>query len=171
MTSLVNIGKVVKTKGLRGQVKVITPGGQDSSLAGARKVLFQRPDGEAKELTIVKVSPDKGGLRLQFEEVNSLEEARSLVGATLLVERGKLAALEEGEYYLEDLVGLKVQDGQGRHLGMVKGVLPIGGYDLLVVRQEEHEWLLPAIEEMVVRVDLKEGVLVASPPEGLTELP
>lgn len=170
MRPLVQIGKVVKTKGLRGQVKAIPYGGQDSSLAVARKVVAQKPGGEARELTVAKVYSDKGGMRLQFEEVDSLEEAQSLVGAILLMERSNLTALEPGEYYLFDLVGLKVQDGQGRFLGIVNGVLPTGNYDLLVVKRDEQEWLLPALEEMVDRVDLEQGILVVSPPEGLTEL-
>lgn len=170
MTDLVSIGKVVKAKGLRGQVKVVTYSGQDDCLKGRNK-LFAGDKGEIiKGLTPLRVWDEKSGFGVQFEEITSREQAVELVGSSLLVERDSLAKLSDGEYYWFQLIGLMVLTPSGEMLGKISKIWPTGEHDLLVVKKGTRELLLPAIKETVVEVDLAKGEMVVAPPEGLLNL-
>jgi 16S rRNA processing protein RimM len=106
---------------------------------------------------------------VQFEEVRTREEAEALVGAVLTLPRSEAPPLPEGSFYQVDLVGLRVETGEGEPLGDVAGILETGGVDVLVVRRGGGEWLLPAARAFVLAVDLPGRRLVVRLPEGLAD--
>jgi len=77
------------------------------------------------------------------------------------------APLEEGEYYLYQIVGLATWTVEGEYLGRVREVLTTGANDVYVVRGPKGEVLLPAIEEVIREVDLEAGRMIVSLMEGL----
>jgi 16S rRNA processing protein RimM len=78
--------------------------------------------------------------------------------------------LTEGEYYWCDLIGLKVITDGGVHLGELYDIMATGSNDVYLVRSGEKEYLIPAIEDVVVEINLAAGVMTVSPLEGLLEL-
>lgn len=170
MTDLVSIGRVVKAKGLRGQVKVVVYSGQDACLKGGNKLFAGDKEGMIKALTPFRVWDEKGGFSVQFEEIKSREEAAALVGSTLLMEKNSLAELPEGEYYWFQLIGLTVSTSDGEILGTITKIWPTGEHDVLVVQKGKRELLLPAIPEVVMEVDLAKGEILVALPEGLLNL-
>ena len=75
-----------------------------------------------------------------------------------------------GEYYWFQLLGLPVYDaGDGALLGRLQEILPTPGHDVYVVVQGQREFLLPAVAEVVVEINLEEGFLKVAPPPGLLE--
>ena len=166
---LIAIGRLVTTKGVSGQVKVITYSGQGDSLKMAKRV-FVKPRGkEMRSLTPLSIKPDRGGFRLKFQEVKTLEEAKDLVGAPLFLEREALPPPEEGEYYWFQLLGLEVYTEKGGYLGRIKGIIPTGSNDVLVVRRPGKELLLPATYDVVKEVDIDGGRMEVTLLEGLIE--
>jgi 16S rRNA processing protein RimM len=93
-----------------------------------------------------------------------------LVGREIYAERGQLPELTEGEYYWCDLIGLKVVTAEGVLLGELYDIMATGSNDVYLVRSGEKEYLIPAIEDVVVEVNLAAGVMTVSPLEGLLEL-
>lgn len=168
MTELLAIGRIVKTKGVRGQVKAITFSGQGDSLK-AVKDLFVQGEGGAKRLTPILVRPEAGGFCLKFKEVQTVEEAQGLVGSSLLVEKESLPPLPEGEYYWFQLLGLNVFTERGQDLGVIEEIMPVGPHDVLVVRKEKQECLIPALDSVVTKVDIGGGAMVVALPPGLLE--
>ncbi len=114
-----------------------------STAAGQRTVRFQIVGGAAD------------GLLLQLEGVASREVAEGLRGAAVLVPRGNLPPLPEGEYYYADLVGCRVEDQEGRLLGLVHSVFSAGAADVLVVRDDRSERMIPLVDDWVCSVDLE----------------
>ena len=83
-------------------------------------------------------------------------------------DRRRFPALPPGEYYWFQVLGLPVVNvADGALLGYLDEIIPTPGHDVYVVRQGEREVLLPAVEDVIVEINLEEGVIKASPPEGL----
>ena len=89
------------------------------------------------------------------------------VGEFVWARRDQLPPLEVGEYYWEDLLGLRVEAEGGGVLGTVRNVISAGRNDVLVCGSEREELLVPFIEDFVLHVDLEQGVIVVRPMEGL----
>jgi 16S rRNA processing protein RimM len=106
---------------------------------------------------------------LHLAGVESATEAEKLRGATLSIPAAELPPLPADQYYLHDLVGLRVQHVDGRPLGVIADVLTGAGNDLFVVRDERSgaETLLPAVKAFVKAVDVPGGVVLVEPIPGL----
>jgi 16S rRNA processing protein RimM len=127
---------------------VLVRGGQ-----GRHRVLGSRLSGER--------------VYLRLEGVADRTTAEALRGAILEVPLAEAVALPPDTYFWHQLIGLEVQTEAGERLGALAEVLPTGGNDVYVVRDESREILLPAIREVVRRVDLERGVMVVSLLPGL----
>jgi 16S rRNA processing protein RimM len=109
----------------------------------------------------------QGALIARIEGIASKEEADALRGTPLLVERSRLPALPEDEFYHADLIGLPVHDAGGALLGTVRAVLNHGAGDILeVARPGGATALIPFTHEAVPFVDVAGRRIVADPPEG-----
>ncbi len=167
---LVVIGKVTRTHGLHGEVRVLPYSAEVDSLNHYERLYFQTTNGARELLTIDSLRPHKNFALLKLKEVHGAESAKRLIGADVLIERVWMPPLEPDEYYWADLVGLKIIDREGRNLGQVKRLLSTGADDLLVVEKDQQEYYLPFREEIISSVDLDQGRISASPPPGLLEL-
>ncbi|MDQ1078292.1 ribosome maturation factor RimM [Pseudoroseomonas cervicalis] len=108
----------------------------------------------------------------RIDGIADRDAAARLTGTRLYVERDRLPATEEEEFYLADLIGLAVRDGSGATLGSVRSVEDYGaGSYLTVIDGEGRELLLPFTRAVVPVVSIAEGYLVAEPPEAVVVPP
>jgi len=128
------------------------------------------PDPDLPPLRVVSARPFKGAWLVTFGGVESRSEAEVLRGRYLLREASELEPLAEGEYFYHDLLGLEVFTPDGRLLGRVREVYEVAPVDLLEVRGEGRDYMIPFRKELVVEVDLDAGRVVVDPPEGLLDL-
>jgi 16S rRNA processing protein RimM len=95
-------------------------------------------------------------------------EAEKLVGLSILVDREERFPLPEGEFWVDDLIGLQVQDTEGNPLGEVVDFLSAGGNEIYAVRDEKGSLhYIPAVEEFVKDIDLASETMVVKLIEGL----
>lgn len=161
--------KVLSTHGLKGDLKVALLS-LDQDLIPHIQRLYLNKEGESP---LVIRSLQKGpGFRtflLSFQEID-FERAKELVNKTLYLKLSDLPEPEEGEFYYYQLEGLKVVDRTGKVWGEVSGVMPVGEYELLLIKAPEgHEFYLPLVEEYVGEVRLKEKILLVKEIEALVE--
>jgi 16S rRNA processing protein RimM len=168
--NLIVIGKVTGTHGVRGQLRVIPYSGNFESISKQRAVILCGPDGETEKVVIASSSVHGKKVLVVLEGVNDINQAQHLVGREIYAERDKLPKLVDGEYYWCDLIGLKVVTTGGEHLGELFDIMATGSNDVYLVRKGKREYLIPAIEDVVVDIDLDAGVMTVSPLEGLLEL-
>ncbi|MTV23852.1 16S rRNA processing protein RimM [Nitriliruptoraceae bacterium ZYF776] len=166
---LVEIGRVLKAHGIRGEVVVRSlsdvPGRFD---AGAEVVRG------GTRVRIASSRPHQGRLLVRFEDVPDRTAAEALRGQVL--EGPPADVSDEDTYYVHELVGMAVVTPDGDHLGDVSDHVelpPAAGYDLLeVTRDDGTTWLLPAVDEFVEVGELPDGtelLVVVDPPEGLVD--
>jgi 16S rRNA processing protein RimM len=170
---MVALGKIVGAHGIRGEIKVISYSGSLGALEGKGRVFVRQTGGVFKQRDVLKewrllsVQPYKAGFLLVLKGIDDRDGARGLAGAELMLPREELPALDEDEYYWYELVGLEVVTPQGERLGQVGEIMATGAADVLVIRGEGGEFLVPATPEVVKSVALSEGRMVIEPPEGL----
>lgn len=104
---------------------------------------------------------------LQLQGLSTVEAARALVGQVITVPPEAVPQLPDGEYYHFQLLGLKVLTQEGEDLGRIREILVTGSNDVYVVSGPTGEVLVPALVDVIVTVDLGQGIMVVSLPEGL----
>ena len=164
------LGKVIATHGVRGQLRVFLFSGEFSSIDGLDTVMLKAPNGEMETFEVAAAARHGKKVLLTLKNYDNVNQVLHLVGRELYVERDQLPELPEGEYYWRDLVGLRVVTDQGEMLGTLTEIIATGSNDVYVVQGREREYLIPALEEVVLEVNLDDGVMKVSPPEGLFDL-
>ncbi len=109
---------------------------------------------------------------LNLVGVDDREKALGFKGGFLVVRKEDRVALPEGSYYHDQLLGLKVLTPGGDKLGQIVNIIATGGHDQFVMKRDDtgKTALIPAARVIVISVDLKAGIIVIDPPEGLLEL-
>ena len=103
---------------------------------------------------------------ITFKDITDLDQAGLFRNKFIYIRKEDLPALPDGEYYHFDLVGLNVFDTADQLLGVLTEVLETGANDVYVVKSENgEEILLPAIESVIISVNLKDARMVVNPPE------
>lgn len=108
---------------------------------------------------VLRIQPYKGLLIFELEGF-TYKVALASAGQTVWVDRAQLPPLEEGEYYWEDLVGLRLVTEEGGEEGVVEAVMATGSNEVLVCSFRGREILVPFIDDVVVRVDLDQGRVI-----------
>lgn len=145
------IGRVVGAFGLRGEAKVELLTDFPDRFNGLATVLVGRG---RRPMAIEGVRPHRGGLLLLLRGIESPEAVDALLGSELAVPRSEAVALEDGEYFLDDLLGCEVLAEDGTALGAVADVLRTGSNDVLVLGSGRSERLIPVIKDAIEQLDL-----------------
>lgn len=163
---LVEIGKVIRPHGVGGKVRVLYYGDAPEVLAASPCVIIKKE--RCLRLKVAHFTRQGARyLMLGLEGISSRDAAASLVGAAVCVPKQCFPPLPEGEYYWFELIGLKVETEEGLAVGTLAAVFPTGSNDVYVVRNDEREVLVPAIVEVVRKVDRAAGKMIIRPGEGL----
>ena len=170
MSGLVVLGQVVGAHALRGQVRVRYFGdGPDSLLSLSTVRLAESRDAARSDFYAVTFSGlgRKGEARLGLQGITDRGAAEELRGLLVLAEEGQLEPPEEGEYYWHQLIGMEVWTDTGKPVGTLEKILDTGGHDVYVVRKGERETLVPAVRDVIQKVDVAGKRMVIHAIEGL----
>lgn len=166
---LVLIGKITKTQGIRGELRVVPYSGDPESILQLSTIITKGPDGALEIHELAKAAQHGNKTVISLKPFDNIDQVQHLVGREIYVRRGQLPELPEGEYYWFDLVGLSVVTDDGKPLGELVEIMPTGSNDVYAVRSGKREVLIPAIEDVVLDVDLERRVMTVSLPEGLLD--
>lgn len=169
MEQFIRVGTVTSTHGIRGEVKVY-PSTDDIRRFSVLEKVFLDEAHARKLLYIENVKYFKQMVILKFKGYDRIEDIESFKGLDLFVSREDAVPLEEGEYYIADLIDMKVLTG-GRELGVLKDVLQTGANDVYIVDSPEYgEVLIPAIPQCIQSVDIETGIMTVELLPGLLDL-
>lgn len=164
--SRLRIGKIGKTHGIRGELRINSLTDFPDRFEGMTQVYV---NDELMEIKSVRYQNDV--VLMSFKGVETREEAACLTGRYLLVNREDAVELEEGEYYTIDIIGLEVYDEEtGSHIGTVTDVISTGSNDVYVTKPIEKgmkDILIPALKTVVSKIDIAGGRMVVTLPEEL----
>jgi len=159
----VEIGYVARAHGIRGELRVVMHDPGSTALDAATRVFVGQ-----ENFTVAKVRATNGAVLVTLKEVADRNRAEELKGRPVEVLRDELDL--EDEVLLADLVGCSVVLESGQAWGKVAGIDSGPGQDRLVIHHDGVERLLPAVDELILDVDLEAERIVVDPPEGLPEV-
>jgi 16S rRNA processing protein RimM len=163
------IGAIAKPFGLRGHLKIqADPASWESFKPGGR--IYVRQDKEQIDFVISEAQARGNHFILRFSGVEDRQGAEALVGRSLYVREESLEKLPEGEYYWYQMIGLRVVSEEGRFLGCLEEVISTPAHDVWVARDSGKEYLIPAVAEVILSVDPREGEIKVRALQGLWEV-
>lgn len=170
MEEYLRVGIFANTHGIRGEIKVFPTTDDVGRFRRLKKLVMETKRKERIPLEVEGVKFFKGMAILKFKGISDINEIEKYKGSDLLVSREDAVPLEEGEFFVADLIGLSAVDEQGRELGKLAEVLQTGANDVYVIRGGEREYLLPAIGECILDICPDKGYLKVHIMEGLEDL-
>ena len=166
MDSLLEVGQIVNSYGIKGFLKVV-PFVDHNDQFKELKTLYIQEKKNFRELTIEEVKFSKNLVLLKIKGIETIEEALKLKNLYLYARREDIQ-LEDGAYFIVDLIGLEVYTESGEHLGILREVLQPGANDVYVVENEKKEQiLLPVIPDVVKKIDLQSKKIIVRLLDGL----
>jgi len=166
---LVPLGKIVTTHGIGGWLKFNPYNRQTTVLNPAREIWLEK-DRTRSRHEIEKSRPYKSQFLVKLSGVDRIDDAEPWVGSILYVAERDLDSLPSGEYYHYQVIGLEVFDTKGERIGVVARTWSTPGGELYVVNGAFKEHLIPAVKEIIEKVDFAAGKMVINPPKGLLDL-
>lgn len=171
MEKYFDVGKIVNTQGLKGEVRVIsfTDFAEERYKKGNSLMLFQDQKSPI-ELKIQSHRKHKNFDLLMFEGFHNINQVEPFKGGTLKVSADEQHELGEMEYYYHEIIGLSVISDQEEDLGEIKEILPLGSNDVWVVTKKgQKDLLIPYIKDVVKEVDLENGMVRVTLLEGMRD--
>lgn len=161
---MIALGRVERAVGLRGELRIRLYNAESRTLAAGKTIELRASDAEpgARSVSahIEAIRYVKDAAVIAVEGVDSRDAAEALRGLEVCVARDALPALDEGEHYHVDLVGLDVHDGSGARIGAVTAVIAYPSVDALVVRTADDRSLeLPIVPDVVLDVSMSNRVV------------
>lgn len=164
------VGQVAGAHGVRGEIKVSILTDEPERFGRLSRVWLGPDDQEPVPWKLEGYRLHHGRALLKLKGCDSRNMAESLRASLVLVPIEEAIPLEEDEYYEHQIVGLVVWTSSGQRLGVIEEILYTGANEVYIVRGEEpgrKEILIPAIEEVVLEIDLAAGRMTIEPLEGL----
>ena len=163
----ITIGEIVKTRGLRGCMKVLSFVDTQDISAEFEFVYTQDNSGQKKLYNLRKIDISGKFLFVELDGIDDVDLAKTFVGCKIVIPGNMLKELPEGEYYWKDIIGLDVYSEEGKLLGQIESVFPTGSNDVYVCKGGEREILLPAIADVIKSIDIDRRVMNVKLMEGL----
>jgi 16S rRNA processing protein RimM len=167
----VQIGRIVGAHGIEGTLRIHPLTDYPERFKDMKKLHAEIPDKPPRELVVRKVSfhKGKGQILVAVEGINDRGAAEELSGGVITVGRDERVDLQEGEYWIDTLIGMDVSDAEsGERLGVIEDVMPVGPHDVYQVRASDGTMkMIPAVAEVVREIDVDASRVKVSLPEGL----
>ena len=161
------IGEIVGTHGIKGTNRMRSYAESLSVFGPGRSILIRDRHGREVRHEINWVKPHTGPPLVSFKGVTNCDQAKTLVGSKLFIPESELPELEEGTYYWHELIGIEVYTSTGEFLGRIESIIETGSNDVYVVQKDQKEVLIPALESVVLEIDLQNKRMRVDLPEGL----
>ena len=167
MEQLLQVGVITQPHGVRGEVKVFPTTDDPVRFKKLKKVILDTGK-EKLDLEVEHVKFFKQFVIVKFKEFDNINDIERYNRCPLLVTRENAVPLEEEEYFVADMIGMKVITEDGTEFGTLSDVMETGANDVYVIDSKEHgEVLMPAIKECVLNVDMESGIITVHLMSGL----
>lgn len=167
MEKQLQVGVISSTHGVRGEVKVF-PTTDDVTRFRQLKKVYLDTGREMLPLEIQNVKFFKQFAILKFKGIDNINDIEKYRGKSLMIDREDAVDLDEDEYFIADMIGMKVYTEDGSEFGTLKDVMETGANDVYIIDSPGYgEVLIPAIRECILDVDMDEDRMTIHLMEGL----
>ena len=159
MKEYLECGKIANTHGVRGDV-LIESWCDTPEVLASLKTVYTEKSGAFAPVKILKASVYKGRVLATLEGVTALEQGAAMKNTVLFAARADLP-LAEGDFFVQDLIGLPVyEESTGEKYGVLNDVISGAASDLYEVKNEKGTFLVPVVPAFVKKIDLTDGIAI-----------
>lgn len=165
------VGQITSAHGLRGEMSIeLHTDFPERFQAGTTLYMGE----QLEPIEIAHARPHKSHILLRFHDVTTREDAERMRGTWLYVPEDDAVPLDDGAYWIHDIVGLRVITDTGQELGKVTNVMSTGANDVYIIQpapgiNRDRELLLPAVADVIQKIDIETGTLIVTLLPGLLE--
>jgi len=171
----IQVGIIINTHGLKGEVKVSPLTDNQNRFTKLKKVFVESTNSveadiinNSRELNIENVKFFKDKTILKFREINDVDQAFMLKNYFLVIDMEDAVKLPPDTFFIFELIGCNVYDENQKSLGKIVDIIHTGSNDVYVVRDVNNkELLIPARKKIVKSVEINEKKIIVQLPEGL----
>ena len=156
----ISLGVITKPHGIKGEVLVFPLTDDPDQFKKLKNLFISGIDGERELVTIERIRKKNSSLIIKFAGVNNRDQAEELIQSKIEKRLEDSEPLQPDEYYIFDLIGLNVLTETGENIGTVEDILTLPANDVYVVRKKSREVLIPAIKDVVKKIDLEEETIL-----------
>jgi 16S rRNA processing protein RimM len=168
---VIALGIIRKPHGIRGEASVEAwTDSLDRFTEVPRITLVSRDESQTRDASIESVRPHLGHALIKFKGVDTPEAAEELRGWTIEIPDSDARKLDEDEYFLHDLIGMKLVDANGREKGVVSDTYEGGGGILLEVTRGQRKFDVPFAADICTKIDRDAKTITVNLPDGLDEI-
>jgi len=167
-----NIGIITKAQGIKGEIRVhpTTDDPHRFELLKGKEVFVIHND-KRTAYTLLNARVQKNVVIVKLKDVDDRNLAEKLIRSTIAIDETHAIPLDEHEYFVRDIMGLQVISDLGEPLGIIADVLHTGANDVYVIENDQAErFMIPAIKDVVIGVDMNKQQMTVKLIEGLREL-
>ena len=163
MADLIEFGKIVNTHGLKGEVKVYSYTDNEANILKLKKVYVN-----GTKYDVQNIKPFKNMFIMKLKGIDVIEDTKILINKMCFREIVSGESNDDEGYFVKDLIGLRVVDEEDKTIGTLKEVFSTGANDVYeVVLEDGKSIYLPAIKQVVKKIDINSKVMVVEVMEGL----
>jgi 16S rRNA processing protein RimM len=166
---LIAIGRISKPIGTRGEVKILPLTHDKQRFVNLPTVWLGRDAVNVELKEILKVRIDTKQVVLNFDSIETVEEAEKIKDLYLFVPKEDTVKLENGSYFVDDVVGCEVVTEEQRMVGTITDLLSLPMNDLWVVKKDAKEILIPAVKAIIRQVDVENKRITIHALDGLLD--
>jgi 16S rRNA processing protein RimM len=162
----IECGKIINTHGCKGGLKLESWCNTPEDLAGMKKI-FMLESGAYKKYKVKKASVFKQFVLFDLDTIDDMDKALLLKNQVVYADRNDFD-LEDDEYFIADVIGLDVIDyNTNKCYGKLSDIINRGASDIYVVKTENGEVMIPAVDEFIKKVDIKNNIILITPIQGM----
>jgi len=163
----ISIGIITKPHGVKGAIVVVPITDEIDQFEALPEISIQDREGERTSFSVEWVKVQSPKIILKLDEINDRTQAFALKGSYIDTPFDGNHKLPIDEYYIFDLIGLKVRTAENPCLGEVTDVLTLPANDVYIVSDGSNEYLIPAIKDVIKKISLDEEYILIEPIDGL----
>jgi len=167
--NLILMGKIAATHGIKGQLRIVPYSGSADNFLLCKSLFVRDAKGRLDQYKVTSAAIHGKKILVTLQGYAEINQVLHLVGSEVLLNKEQLSTPEEGEYYWNDLIGMKVVTTDGEDLGILDSIIETGSNDVYVTVLNGREFLIPALAD-TVSIDLSAMLMTVTPYEGLFDL-
>ena len=166
---LIPVGKIIKSHGIKGELKVSIYNKNSETLVNGLIVWFNF-DNKFKNYQIKYVRGLIKNTIVKLNQIENIDQIGFLISKEVFVSRNDFPAVSGNNYYLSDLIGMKILDKNERSLGIVIDVLNLPAHDVILIEYKGKEVMIPNVDDFIKLFDFKNNIIRVKNIKTLFEL-
>lgn len=166
MIEYLKVGKIVSTQGLKGEVRVYTFADDIKRFDDLKEFYLEKKE----KFEVERVRYKGNMVIMKIKGIDVIEDTQRLMNKFMYVSRENSRELDEDEYFISDMIGIKAYTVSGEYIGVLDDVLQYSANDVYVIKNDEgKEFLIPALYKFVPTIDMNERKMIIDPIKGMID--